>query len=705
MKSVPSKRMFPRLIAFFLLLLILAMALFLEGSRFFSSFSQAAAAEKGVMDLQSWDWKQHESVPLNGEWEFYWNRLVPPDEFAGTSVRLSMLYFTIPGAWNKTMMDGNLLQGEGFATYRLKVLLPAQADEMLMLWIPTMNTSYRLWANGQEIAAAGIVGTSKPESRPQYITQIAVAHAQHSQLELVLQVSNYGHQRGGVLKPIKLGSIETITRSKELYIGFDTLLIGSLLIMGLYHMGVFAVRTKEHSMLYFGLFCLLVSLRVALLGEMVLTKAFPDFNWMLLLKLEYLTATLGVPLFVLFFSKLYPCESSRKVNRGLCASMLIYSLFVVISPATVFTSTLIVVQLIIAASIVYIMSIITLALMRQREGSGIVLAACSIFALTIVNDMLYAHELVRTTDQMSGYGLLIFVFSQSMLLSTKLSRAYMNEERLSAALTELNNGLHDKIKSRTSDLEQANETLKRKNDELSRLENSRSHLLSNVSHDLGTPLTTIQCYLEAIMDGMVDTEEQKTRYLQIIHSKVIGMDRLIEDLFHLSQLEARQVVFKMQLMRTYRLMELLYTRYELDVRNAGLLYALNMKGDAVQRGMFSTVEVDLERLHQVFGNLIHNSIKFTPEGGSIDVELVDNSQGMLCRISDSGNGIQPEDLPYVFDRFYTNNKSRNAEAGGKGLGLSIAKEIVEVHGGRIWVERSDPQKGTVICFSIPLAQE
>ncbi|MBP1154447.1 MULTISPECIES: ATP-binding protein [unclassified Paenibacillus] len=699
---MPSQRIYyPRFTAFILLSLILALVLYLEGSRFFSSVSSPPEADKGVLDLQSWDWQQHESVPLSGQWEFFWNRLVPPDELTGDSDPLARSYSAIPGAWNGMQMDGEALPGEGFATYRLKVLLPEKDDHQLALWIPTMNTSYRLWVNGQEIASVGTVGTSKLDSKPQYITQVAVANAQHAQLDVVLQISNYFHQRGGILKPIELGEVESIVRTKELFSGFDTLLIGSLLIMGLYHLGVFAVRTKELSMLFFGLFCLLVSLRVSLLGEIVLTRAFPGFYWMLLIKLEYLTASLGVPLFILFFSNLFPCESSRKINLGLCASMFAFSLFIMMSPTMVFTKALVVLQLMMLAAIVYIMRIVALAFIRQREGSGIILLACFIFSVTIVNDMLYAHELVRTTDQMSGYGLLIFVFSQSMLLSTKWSRAYMNEEKLSAALTELNSSLHDKIKSRTSDLEQANEALKQKNDELSRLENSRSHLLSNVSHDLGTPLTTIQCYVEAIMDGMVDTEEQKARYLQIIHSKVVGMDRLIEDLFHLSQLEARQVVFKKKPMRTDHLTELLYTRYELDTRNAGLHYKLNLKRASDGQGMFSIIEVDLERMHQVFGNLIHNSIKFTPEGGSIDVEMIDDGHCMLCRISDSGHGINPADLPYVFDRFYTNNKSRNLETGGKGLGLSISKEIVEYHGGRIWVESSGQGKGTVISFSLP----
>jgi signal transduction histidine kinase len=350
-----------------------------------------------------------------------------------------------------------------------------------------------------------------------------------------------------------------------------------------------------------------------------------------------------------------------------------------------------------------VLYVLSRAWWRKREGSSIILAAGVIFCACIVNDMMYANEWINTTGRAAGLGLLIFIISQSVVLSMKLSKAFSNEEKMSAALAQMNSGLSVKIKEHTADLELANYSLVMKNHELSRLETSRSHLLSNISHDLGTPLTTIRCYAEAILDGMVETEEQRKHYTQLIHGKVLGMSRLIEDLFQLSQLEARQVAFEKQIVATDRLIRILYSRYELDTRNAGIHYELSMSGKAAESGYFSQVNVDVERLHQVFSNLVYNAIKFTPQDGRITVQMVDNgTKEMLCRITDTGAGIRDEDLLYVFDRFYTSNKSRNSVTGGKGLGLSISKEIVESHGGQIWVERSVLNLGTVFCFTIPL---
>ncbi len=698
---MPLERISRRIAAFFTIVAFLIVGL-IAGERLFFTYGKAPKAVRGELDLREWNWDRKGHLPLNGEWEFYWNEFKRPEDFAGERFGTPS-YASLPGSWNGATTDGKVLTGKGHATYRLKILL-SDHERMLALRLPPIYTSYKLWVNGKEIASAGTTSTSEPESKPHFSTRLAVAHTHTSELVLVLQVSNYSHEKGGIRQPIEFGLFESVARTKQLSVGFDTLLIGSLLIMGLYHLGLFVVRTKELVMLYFGLFCLVFCLRMALIGEMVMTQAFPRFDWTLALILEYMTADLSMPLFVLFFASMYPRESSRKITAFFCAITLAYAVVVPLLPTVLITKWLVVLQLIVGACICYILSIIVLAFLRRREGGGLLLLASLIFAATIVNDMLYAHELVETTDKMSAFGLLIFIFTQSVLLSVKLSRGYGSEEKLSAALTQLNSGLHDKIKERTADLEQANLELQRKNDELSRMEKSRSRLLSNISHDLGTPLTTIQCYLEAILDGIVDTEEQKERYLRLIHSKVVSMDRLIEDLFQLSQLEARQVTFKKQLIRTDRLIEQLFIRYEVDTRNAGIHYTLALRtGGDGQTQEFSVVEVDLERLHQVFSNLIFNAIKFTPEGGSIQVEMVDDGERLQCRVSDTGGGINEQDLPYVFDRFYTSNRSRNSAAGGKGLGLSISREIIEYHEGRIWVERTEPGRGTVICFTIPVA--
>ncbi|MFB6363208.1 sensor histidine kinase [Paenibacillus elgii] len=698
---MPLERISRRIAACLTIVVFLIVGL-IAGERLFFTYGNSPKAVRGELDLREWDWDRKGHLPLNGEWEFYWNEFRYPNDLAAERFGAPG-YASLPGSWNGTTKDGKMLTGEGYATYRLKILL-TDHERVLALRLPPIYTSYKLWVNGKEIASAGTASKSEPESKPHFSTQLAVAHPHTNELALVLQVSNYSHEKGGIRQPIEFGLFESVARAKQLSVGFDTLLIGCLLIMGLYHLGLFVVRTKELAMLYFGLFCLVFCLRMALVGEMVVTQVFPRFDWTLALILEYVTADVSMPLFVLFFASMYPRESSRKITTYFCAVTLAYAVAIPLLPTMLITKWLIVLQLIVGAGVCYILWIIVLAFLRKREGGGLLLLASLTFAATLVNDMLYAYELIQTTGKMSAFGLLIFIFSQSVLLSVKLSRGYGSEEKLSAALTQLNCGLHDKIKERTADLEQANLELQQKNDELSRMEKSRSRLLSNISHDLGTPLTTIQCYLEAVLDGIVDTEEQKERYLRLIHSKVISMDRLIEDLFQLSQLEARQVTFKKQLMRTDRLIELLFSRYELDTRNAGIHYSLTLQtGGDDQTREFSAVDVDLERLHQVFSNLIFNAIKFTPEGGSIQVEMVDDGEQLLCRVSDTGGGINEQDLPYVFDRFYTSSRSRNSAAGGKGLGLSISREIIEYHEGRIWVERTEPGRGTMFCFTIPVA--
>ncbi|SDC04738.1 His Kinase A (phospho-acceptor) domain-containing protein [Paenibacillus sp. UNCCL117] len=683
----------------FLLLALLLFVLAL-GSRQVVFSPPGPSAEAGVLDLRGWKWKQKPTVRLNGEWEFYWERLLRPADFGRDAVQEAPVFLKVPGPWNGGLVKGEEIGGRGYATYRLRVLLTRQERE-LAVRLPAINTSYRLWINGRPIAAAGRVGTSDLLSRPQFLPVLAGTPSGQEELELVLQVSNFDHQKGGIRQPIELGWFEAVAREKELSVAFDTLVIGSLLIMGLYQIGLFTARTKERSTLWFGIFCLIFALRMSLLGEILLIKLFPRFSWELAITLEYITSALSLPIFTAFFTSLYPKESSRRLNTVLTVGVMAYTAVIVSLPAYWFTKGLWVLQLLVALGLAHIVSVIAIAFARKRAGAAVLLVPCLLLGAAVLNDMLYAHELIQTTERMAAFALLIFVLFQSVLLSMKLSRAFVNEEKLSEELKGLNGGLQEKIRERTYDLEAANEALRISNEEMSRLEKSRSQLISNISHDLGTPLTSIQCHVEAILDGIVDTEEQREAYLRIIRDKVKSMDRLIEDLFQLSRLEAGQVEFKLKRITSDRLIEHLYRRYELDVHKAGLHYDLIVQGDAPCEGGFSTVQADLDRLHQVYGNLIYNSLKFTRPGGRILVELEDDGVELICRVSDTGEGIKEQDQPFVFDRFYTSNTSRNMRTGGKGLGLSIAKEIVEGHGGRIWIERTGPEQGTVICFSLP----
>ncbi|MCZ8519269.1 MULTISPECIES: sensor histidine kinase [Paenibacillus] len=662
-----------------------------------------AKARQGVLVLDEAEALRRGGVPLSGEWEMYWGKLLTPEDFRESGLRPEE-YAVLPGTWKGMPSPDGERPGQGYATYRLRVLLPPGTDDrtLLAMRIPPVNSAYRLWVGGTAVASAGTVGVSGAASRPQYAQAMAVFHPQGGELDIVFQVANFAHAKGGLRQAIELGDMTPVHRSEDLAVGFDALLIGSLLIMGLYHLGLYTARPQSWSMLYFGAFCLLYALRMTLLGEVLLVKVFPGLTGELQLELEYLTAAVSLPLFIQYITHSFPEESSPRRTLLFMLLPAAYAVLVILLPPVLYTTTLIVLQLIICGGSLYIISIVAKAAVRRRAGARVLLFTCLLFFATVISDMLYAHELAVSRDTLSAFGLLFFVFSQSVLLSIKLSRTYVQEEQLTAALTKLNSGLHSKVLERSAELEAANGELVRKNEELSRLETSRSRLLSNISHDLGTPLTTIRCYLEAILDGMVDSEEERERYVRLIHSKVLGMDRLIEDLFQLSQLEAGQVKFKLGRISINHLASLLFGRYELDARNAGIAYELTVKrtGEAADRDAYGIVEADLDRLHQVFSNLIFNAMGFMASGGRIGVLVTDDGHEMRCSVRDTGRGIHPKDLPYVFERYYSGRASRGKTSGG--LGLSISKEIVEAHGGRIWVEWSEPDKGTVITFTLPV---
>ncbi|OPH58733.1 hypothetical protein BC351_23325 [Paenibacillus ferrarius] len=249
----------------------------------------------------------------------------------------------------------------------------------------------------------------------------------------------------------------------------------------------------------------------------------------------------------------------------------------------------------------------------------------------------------------------------------------------------LYNDLESKVKERTN--------------ELILMETSRRDLLSNISHDLGTPLTSIQGYVEAILDGVIQEPEEQRKYLSVVHMRIVGIQRLITDLYQLSRLETKQFHFQLAPTSCQTMVRQLFAKYELDAANAGITYTLDM---SPTEGEDLLLTVDTDRIEQVYANILYNAIKFSARGGFINVLVTIRPEPfeLVIRVTDTGVGISEEDLPHIFERFYKVSKSRST-SGGSGLGLAIAKEIVQYHGGQIWAE-SRLGKGCSISFSLPV---
>ncbi len=229
------------------------------------------------------------------------------------------------------------------------------------------------------------------------------------------------------------------------------------------------------------------------------------------------------------------------------------------------------------------------------------------------------------------------------------------------------------------------------------LDEARRNLVAWASHDLRTPLTSLRVMIAALTDGVVDDPETISRYLHQSQNEITRMSKLLDDLFELAQLDAGFLALDFEWIS---LSDLISDTLESFAARA------DTQGVTVEGSV--DPQVDLvwaapEKLSRILDNLLSNALRFTPKGGSIRLSAKVKENSTVVMVSDSGSGVDPKDLPHIFDRFYRGEKSRmrdQNESGGVGLGLAIVKGLVEAHSGEIWVE-SGPKNGTKFWFTLP----
>jgi two-component system phosphate regulon sensor histidine kinase PhoR len=228
---------------------------------------------------------------------------------------------------------------------------------------------------------------------------------------------------------------------------------------------------------------------------------------------------------------------------------------------------------------------------------------------------------------------------------------------------------------------------------LKRLESARQEFVANVSHELRTPLSLIKGYVETLLDGAKEKPEVATKFLLTIERNAERLKLLIEDLLAISELESGRVTLNLQSVQLHDLAEKVLEDFK--ARAGSRNVTLANETPVLQ------IRADPVRLEQVFGNLVDNAIKYGKPNGTVTIaaRAVDDSQAEIC-VVDDGQGIPPEALERVFERFYRLDKARSREQGGTGLGLSIVKHIVQSHGGRIWAT-SELGHGAKFFFTLP----
>ncbi len=627
------------------------------------SKSKAPLAIDGILDTTSWNFQKKGFLKLDGAWEFYWLKFYTPEDFTSSKLQdfSKPTYEPIPSVWNSYQLQGKHLPGNGFATYRLRVKLK-NFNQIYAIKIIDVATSYKVWIDGEPLWKAGTLGATREEMSPAYNSKVIEFKPESEMVEIIFQVANFYHAKGGLWNFVEFGLAEHIEESRESQTNFEFFMFGSLCIMAFYHFGLYALRKKDKSTLYFGFVCFIIAIRILLTGERYLFKLSEDPTyWVALLKLEFMTVYLTTPCFILFLESIYPDDTKKIVSKFTLMAGLIFCTATLFMDTFIATDIVKYFQVLIFSLILYIGYILIIINKRKREGAVWVAFGLLVFLGTLLNDLLYANNFIYT-GFLFPVGLFVFIFSQSFILSMRFSKAFTIVESMSEKLITL-----DKLKD---------------------------DFLANTSHELRTPLNGIIGIAESMLDDTTSKLSNETNQnLSLIVASGRRLSSLVNDILDFSKLKNHEIELQIRRIDLKQVADLVIKLSEPLITDKNLVLINAIPED------FPEIYADENRIMQIFHNLIGNSIKFT-EHGEIKILAENKSNLTTIYISDTGIGIAKEKFEIIFQSFEQLDNSTSREYGGTGLGLGITKQLVELHGGKIWVD-SNLGKGSTFYFTIP----
>ncbi|WP_251389140.1 sensor histidine kinase [Mediterraneibacter agrestimuris] len=326
--------------------------------------------------------------------------------------------------------------------------------------------------------------------------------------------------------------------------------------------------------------------------------------------------------------------------------------------------------------------------------------------LTTVGVRMLALEAMGDVQQM--YMIVIFVtvalliywiYRTISIPLAKLQRAVRNIKEGNLDF-EIHAEADDEIGQLCQDFEEMRLRLKANAEEKIAYDRENKELISNISHDLKTPITAIKGYVEGIMDGVADTPEKMDRYIKTIYNKANEMDLLINELTLYSKIDTNRIPYNFTTISAKDYFSDCAEDLYIELESKGVVFEYH---NYIEED--SKVIVDPEQLRRVISNIVSNSMKYTDKPRrNITMNVRDVGDFIQIELGDNGKGIAAKDLPNIFDRFYRTDASRNSSKGGSGIGLSIVKKIVEEHGGKIWAV-SEEGKGTTMYFVVRKYQE
>ncbi|TGL99710.1 7TM diverse intracellular signaling domain-containing protein [Leptospira jelokensis] len=459
MDSIYSNTVILRLLVFFCFL--------------FTNCSEVTVhAKKGVFDLGNQ--LSSRVIPLNGEWEFY------PNQRLNTIKEDFKLFVGMPSLW--TNDPG--IPAEGFGVYQLKI---KNIPNVLMgLHIPEMYSSYHVYINQSLVASSGQVANTKELAIPSFNRNVIQLNSISSEIILSIEVANFHFPRGGIPSPLRIGEYKNIISYRENGIAESVFLSGAAFILGFYHIIAYLIFRKDKPFLYFGIFCLNLSLRPLLINEQYLVETLPMISWENWQKIEFLNFLALLPFFYHFIRVSYSKEQQKIFSKFLNVIFISLSLLVILTPPAIFAHIPIPVYILIGLAVVDLSILLVKEIKKGDRGAKVVFLLFLFLAVIVLIEILIERNIIKGIDFIEVPGFITFLLSQAYVLSLHTEK--LRKEKTDAEIEIL----HEKRKNLRLEVS---------------LSNERERIVSDLHDHLGAKLTDLRLKIDNLKPNIQLTEK------------------------------------------------------------------------------------------------------------------------------------------------------------------------------------------------------
>jgi signal transduction histidine kinase len=658
-------------------------------------------AVRGILDLRKIDNPAHFIIKLNGEWEFYWKKMLRPYDFISGNTKPDF-YGNVPSYW--TNYDFNQIKKErfGYATYRLTILFPKEFNQSLAIDMPVFDSSYDIYIDGKYLGGNGTPGKSLEETKPEYKRNFYRIKPESDSMRIIINVANYHHRKGGFWLPAKLGAFTEVQKQLSMSWAAEWSVISILLGFSVFFLLFFLLNPAEKLLGSFSMATIGLALR-PLFNSNYLIYNIIDISWIWVVRFEYLVLFLIIIGWSWFVFNLYPSLYARIVAWFITAFFVIAAIATLFLPVRVFSYSSLVYYPLMIMLIFYLIYNSLLGAMKKNRLDLLYLSA---FILLLAAGL---HDLgVSLGNSKSSYGymltfvIVIFVFIQTALIMFKWIRAFNEKERLQKELAFVNRNLELLVNERTQELKKRNVEIEKQNTmiaiqnkQLSDTIQLKNRIFSVIAHDLRSPVVNILYMLNLLKE-----EEYKEKYDTFANSS-IQYAQLVISLLENMLVWGRDQEDKIKFAPEKRdLADIILTNLSIFKETSD---KKEISVNFTQVGN-SIAYFDKDLLDIIIRNLLSNAVKYTPRGGRISILLKDKSltsEGIMLKVCDNGIGIPETKQKYLFTNTEIESTPGTENEKGTGLGLKLCQELVKINHGTITVD-SRINEGTCFIITLPM---